>query len=55
MKLIKLIDKIKNEINQKLSIFCLSDVDSIRFSILEYIHLATQNSQIDEKKKFWIF
>ena len=45
-------DKIQNEIDQKLSIFHLSDVDSIWFSTFENICLAAYNSQID-KKKIW--
>ena len=57
MKWNKLMDKIKNEIDQKLSIFYLSDVGSIRFSTVENMYSAIQNSEMEEKKfhKFEIF
>ena len=46
----------ENEITQKLNIFYLNDVDSIRFSTFENIHLTTYKNWIDEKylkfKKF---
>ena len=48
-------DKIQNEIDQKLSIFHLCDVDSIWFITFENIYLDLEQSNRQKKFDTWKF